>query len=438
MMNVQEAIDYIHSTYQFGSKLGLDNITKLLGYMGNPQDRLKCIHVAGTNGKGSTSTMIYAILNANGYKVGLYTSPYLEVFNERIRINGTNIDDESLAEVTSFVKTHVDRMLEEGDAHPTEFEIVTAIAFEYYARQKVDYVVLEVGLGGRLDSTNVIRRPLVSVITPVDLDHVEYLGDTLAKVAYEKAGIIKENSVCVIHPQAPEAEDVIAARCQALGTRLIVAPCDAAVIQSATLEGTVFRLFDKSFSLKLIGDYQVNNAVVALTTVEALREAYNLDISDNATRDGLSAAIWPGRLEVMAHSPLVMIDGAHNLHGANGLAAAVKRLMPEKRIVAVVGILGDKDISGMLHVMMPLLDTVIATEPDNPRKMSAVGLAQRMASYGKTVMIRPDISEALKLAFEEAGPEDAVLCFGSLYMIGEARTLLRARLWESSQDGLLM
>jgi len=430
-MNVREAIDYIHSTYQFGSKLGLDNITKLLNYMGNPQDRLSYIHVAGTNGKGSTSTMIYSILRAQGYRVGLYTSPYLEVFNERIRINGENIDDQSLAEVVSFVKLHVDRMLNEGCSHPTEFEIVTAVAFEFYARHKVDYVVLEVGLGGRLDSTNVIKKPLVSVITPVDLDHVEYLGDTLAKVAFEKAGIIKPESVCVIHPQAQEAMDVIASRCQELHTRLVVAPCQEARIQSATLEGTVFKLFENAYCLKLIGDYQVNNAVVALTTAEVLREAYDMEISDNAIRDGLAAALWPGRLEVMSQTPLVMIDGAHNFHGASGLAAAVKRLMADRRIVAVVGILGDKDISGMLSVMMPLLDTVIATEPNNPRKMSAEGLAERMAPYGKTVMVRPAITEALDLAFDQVTPgtNDAILCFGSLYMIGEVRTLLRKRLW---------
>lgn len=431
-MNVQEAIAYIHSTYQFGSKLGLDNITQLLRYMGDPQDRLRYIHVAGTNGKGSTSSMIYGILRAQGYKVGLYTSPYLETFNERIRINGANIEDEALAEVVSFVKTHVDRMLEEGFSHPTEFEIVTAVAFEYYARSKVDYVVLEVGLGGRLDSTNVIQKPLVSVITPVDLDHVEYLGDTLDKIAYEKAGIIKPDSVCVVHPQAPEAMEVISGRCQALGTRLVVAPCQEAKIQSSTLAGTVFKLFDSAYELKLIGDYQVNNAVVALTAAEALREAYDIEISDNAIRDGLAAAQWPGRLEVMAHSPLVMIDGAHNLHGAAGLASAVQRLMPEKRIVAVVGILGDKDISGMLATMMPLLDTVIATEPDNPRKMSAQGLGERMAPYGKKVLIEPSIREALSTAFSLAQPEDAVLCFGSLYMIGEARTHLRARLWNET------
>lgn len=430
-MNVREAIDYIHSTYQFGSKLGLDNITTLLSYMDNPQDRLEYIHVAGTNGKGSTSTMIYSILRAQGYKVGLYTSPYLEVFNERIRINGENIDDASLAEVVSFVKIHVDRMLSEGCSHPTEFEIVTAVAFEYYARHKVDYVVLEVGLGGRLDSTNVIKKPLVSVITPVDLDHVEYLGDTLDKVAFEKAGIIKPDSVCVVHPQAPEAMEVIAARCQLLGTRLVVAPVEEASVQSATLEGTVFKLFDNAFCLKLIGDYQINNAVVAMTTAEALREAYDIEISENAVRDGLAAAAWPGRLEVMSHSPLVMIDGAHNFHGASGLAAAVKRLMPNRRIIAVVGILGDKDISGMLSVMMPLLDTVIATEPNNPRKMSAEGLAERMESYGKPVVIKPSISDAVAWAFEQVNPgsDDAVLCFGSLYMIGEVRTLLRKRLW---------
>lgn len=427
MMNVQEAIAYIHNTYQFGSKLGLHNITKLMGYMGDPQDTLKYIHVAGTNGKGSTSSMIHSILKAQGYRVGLYTSPYLETFNERIQINGVNISNEALAEVTSFVKLHVDKMLAEGDAHPTEFEIVTAVAFEYYRREKVDIVVLEVGLGGRLDSTNVIRQPLVSVITPLDLDHVEYLGDTIEKVAFEKAGIIKMNSVCVIHPQKAEAEAVIATRCQGMGTRLILAPCFDAQILESTLEGTQFELFDKHYSLKLIGDYQVRNAVVAISVMEALREVYSLEISDEAISKGLADTSWPGRLEVITRNPCVMIDGAHNLHGAKGLAAAVSHLMQERRIVAVVGILGDKDISGMLAEMMPLLDVVIATEPDNPRKMSADGLAERMSGYEAEIYRRPSIADAIELAFELARPEDVILCFGSLYMIGELRTRLRMR-----------
>ncbi|MDO9592152.1 MAG: folylpolyglutamate synthase/dihydrofolate synthase family protein [Erysipelotrichaceae bacterium] len=428
-MNVQEAIDYIHNTYQFGSKLGLHNITKLLGYLGDPQDTLRYVHVAGTNGKGSTSSMIYSILKAEGYRVGLYTSPYLEVFNERIRIDGQNISDESLAEVATLVKTQVDRMLAEGDAHPTEFEIVTAVAFEYFRQEQVEFVVLEVGLGGRLDSTNVIKKPLVSVITPIDLDHVEYLGDTIGKVAFEKAGIIKANSVCVIHPQVEEAETVIATRCGALGTRLVKAPCHEAKILDSTLEGTRFQLFDQTYSLKLIGDYQVRNAVVALTAVRTLREVYGVPLSDESIQIGLAEAQWPGRLEVMAKEPvLVMIDGAHNLHGASGLSGALRRLLGGRRIVAVVGILGDKDISGMLAEMMPLVHVVIATEPDNPRKMSAEGLADHMSGYDAEIHIRPVIKDALDLAFQLAAPGDAIVCFGSLYMIGQARTLLRQRL----------
>lgn len=424
-MNYNEALEYIHGTYKFGSKLGLDNVSRLLELMGNPEKDLKVIHVAGTNGKGSTSSFISSILMEEGYKVGLYTSPFLEVFNERIRINGENIPNNKLGEITGFVKEQVEKMLEEGLNHPTEFEIVTAVAFEHYKREAVDFVVLEVGMGGRLDSTNVVERPLVSVITPIDLDHTDYLGDTLAKVAFEKAGIIKDNSVAVVHPQEHEVLDVIAKKCDETNTKLVLAPIGSIEILKGDEFGTTFKVFSHEYSISLLGEHQTRNATVAITAINALKENYEIKVSDESIESGLLKAIWPGRMEVMSRKPTVLIDGAHNFHGARGLSTAVRKLFPGRKIIAVVGILGDKDVSGILAEMMPLCHEVIATEPNNPRKMSAAELADKMSGYSKAATVEPNIKEAIDIALKRANTDDVVIFFGSLYMIGDVRGILR-------------
>jgi dihydrofolate synthase / folylpolyglutamate synthase len=425
-MTYNEAIEYIHETYKFGSKLGLENILKLLSLMGDPHKKVKVIHVAGTNGKGSTSSIITKILAEAKLNVGFYSSPYLEVFNERIRLNGENISNEDLAEVTGFTKEAVDKMVAEGYPHPTEFEVVTAIAFEYYMRKAVDVVVLEVGLGGRLDSTNVCDNPLVSVITPIDYDHVDMLGETLAEIAGEKAGIIKQDSICVIHPQLKEAEDVIIKRCAELNTRLVIAPTDMINITKYDEFGSEFTLNDNDYKLGLLGEHQTRNAAVAITVANALRESYEFEISDEDIRNGLMKATWPGRLEVIGRRPTVIIDGAHNLHGAKGLAHAVSTLFNGRKVIAVVGILADKDYKGILDEMMPYSNEVIVTEPNNFRKMPAVELAEAIRAYGKAPMIEPSIKSAIDRSFAIAGPDDVILFFGSLYMIGDARTILKS------------
>lgn len=424
-MNYEEALAFIHDTHKFSIKLGLDNVSHLLRLMGNPQEDLKVIHVAGTNGKGSTSSYINEVLIEAGYKVGLYTSPFLEVFNERMRIGNVNISNEELAEITAFTKACIQQMLEQGLSHPTEFEIVTAIAFEYYKRHQVDFVVLEVGMGGRLDSTNVIKSPLVSVITPVDLDHVEYLGDTVEKVAGEKAGIIKMDCPCVIHPQLPEAQAVIESVAQSHRSRLIVANTAGIEKIHADVTGTLFKSGDRTIRIKMLGEHQTRNAVVAITALDLLVDEGHARISEDALLAGIGKAKWAGRLEVMSESPLVIIDGAHNLHGARGLSQAVRNLLANRKIIAVVGILGDKDISGMLSEMMPLCQQVICTEPDNPRKMTAENLAAQVAAFGIDALVEPSIENAFALARSLAAPEDAIICFGSLYMIGTMRTAIR-------------
>ena len=425
-MNYKEAIEYIHSTYKFGSKLGLDNIRFLLNLMGNPQESTRFIHVAGTNGKGSTSTFLSNILMEEGYMVGLFTSPYLEVFNERIRLNGINIENADLATVTAFVKEQVDKMLALGMPHPTEFEIVTAIAMEFYKRKKVDYVILEVGMGGRLDSTNIIQKPLVSVITPIALDHTDYLGDTLGEIAYEKAGIIKKKSLVVAAPQEDEAIDVITKRSEDLKSELVVADYTRIKNVRQHKNGSTFNITIDEETLEnveihMIGDHQVENASLALTVVSHLNRKYNMIISETSQREGLKKSRWPGRMEMIVDSPMVMIDGAHNLHGAKKLKENIERLFGNVKINAVVGILGDKDVSAILSQMMPLCDKVFVTTPNNPRAMKAEDLYSQVSKLHDNVHLTASLENAVDSAIDEAGEGILTLFFGSLYMIGDVR-----------------
>ncbi|RKD27332.1 dihydrofolate synthase / folylpolyglutamate synthase [Caminicella sporogenes DSM 14501] len=427
-MNYREALDFINSTNKFGSKLGLENIKYLLSLIGNPHNDLKVIHVAGTNGKGSTSSFISHILIEEGYDVGLFISPALEKFTDRIKINGKNISERDLSEITSLIKLKIDLMLSEGKEHPTEFEIVTAIAFEYFKRKKVDYVVLEVGLGGRLDATNAVDNPLVSVITPIDFDHVNYLGDTLEKIAYEKAGIIKRNCPVVIHPQNYEAERVIRKICSDKNSKLYIAPVDLINIKKYDEFGILFdvktdeNIYD-DLKINLMGKHQANNAVVALKTIEVLKNYHNVNISNKSIRNGLFNARWPGRLEILKRSPLVLIDGAHNLHGAKALSSVLKKVFYDKKIIGVIGILEDKDVDGILDKIVPFCREIIITKPDNPRALSLEKLMCKIKKYNKKVMAFENIKDAVNKSLSLADKDSMILYCGSLYMIGKVRKI---------------
>lgn len=427
-MNYEKALEYIHGTYKFGSKLGLDNINYLLDLMDNPHKHLKVIHVAGTNGKGSTSSYINSILIEEGYKTGLFTSPYLEVFTERIKINNMNIPEEDLARVTKYVKDKVEIMLSHGKNHPTEFEIVTAIAFKYFYEMKVDFVVLEVGMGGRLDSTNVIN-PLISVITPIAMDHTDYLGDTIEKIAYEKAGIIKENSFVVSHPQEREAMEVIKRVCNEKKSRLFLVSTETSIIKEYNEFGIVFdiKVFDeiyKDIKIKLLGEHQINNVAVALTTIAVLKKEYYIDIKRSSIYNGLIKCKWPGRMEILKRNPTILIDGAHNTHGAQALRKTIDKIFPCRRIIGVIGILGDKDYKGILSEIIPLCTMVIGTKPNNPRALSLEKLKHEVDNFSVEFLGYDLIRDALGKAIQVAGDDDIILCCGSLYMIGEIRTLI--------------
>ncbi|WP_053956109.1 bifunctional folylpolyglutamate synthase/dihydrofolate synthase [Inediibacterium massiliense] len=428
-MNYQYALEYIHGTYKFGSKLGLENITDLLKLMENPQKNLKVIHVAGTNGKGSTCNFIHSILKEAGYKVGLYTSPYLEEFTERIQINGINIPKKELGDITSFVKEKVDIMVREGKNHPTEFEIVTAIAFEYFKRESVDFLVLEVGMGGRFDATNVVNS-LVSVITSIDYDHMDYLGDTLDKIAYEKAGIIKENSIAVIYPQAVEAMKVIEEVCKKRNTKLIKAPIENIKIINQTEEGQSFEVVIndeiQNIFISMLGDHQIKNSTLALSVIKVLEDEYHISISKKALNEGFRKAIWPGRFEVIRKNPTFVIDGAHNVAGMNALKEGIEKFFKDKNIILGIGILADKD-EKMLDIIIPLANKVVITKPNNPRALEVEKLGKKIEKYKKEIWIKENIKDAVDTSLSIANERDVIVFAGSLYMIGEVRSILKIK-----------
>lgn len=441
MLSYDQALDFIHGLNRFGTKLGLHNITKLLELLGNPHKDMKIIHVAGTNGKGSTCAMIHSILWSAGFKVGLYTSPYLEVFNERMRVNGENISNDDLARLTNIVREKVIYMRENNLGSPTEFEVVTAIGFLYFKEQAVDFLVLEVGMGGRLDATNVVT-PLVSVITPISFDHQQYLGSTLKDIAREKCGIIKQGVPVVTGPQEDEAMAVIEETCEQLKcplTKVINNGADSGPntvsyqFVSGGEKGMNFNLTTPKadypgLEIGLLGRHQLDNAATAVRAVELLSFT-GANIAKEAIYLGLKEVKWPGRLEVMREKPTVLIDGAHNIAGVKTLKTALNEYFSDKKKILVIGILEDKDYEEMLKELIPVADTVICTTPDSPRALSAARLSEAVSNIFQKSHIKvykeEKIEDATKLAFSLTAAEDMIVFAGSLYMIGHVRTLLR-------------
>ena len=361
-MTYAQALAYIHSVCWKGSIPGLSRTRELLTRLGNPQKSLKFVHVAGTNGKGSTAAMLASVLRQAGYHTGLYTSPYLFRFNERMQVDGQDISDELLAEITQEVKPHAEAMAD----HPTEFELVTAIAMVYFARSQCQIVVLEVGMGGELDSTNVIDPPEVAVICNIGLDHTEVLGDTLEKIALAKAGIIKPGCPVALYRSTPSVEAVFQKTCQEVGAELH--PAKFAEIHPISHDFTGQR-FDyagyQGLSLPLLGRHQLNNAAVAITAVECLRSR-GWAISDEALRQGLAKVVWPGRFEVLRRHPDCIVDGGHNPQCLEALAQNVRDYLPGRDITALTGVMADKDYTHMYATMAPLVSRFVTVTPDSP------------------------------------------------------------------------
>ena len=421
-MNAEQAIEYIHSVCWKGSIPGLSRTRNLLDLMENPQDRLKYVHIAGTNGKGSTAAMTASILQKAGYRVGLYTSPYIYRFNERMQINGEPISDNELAEITAWVKPLAQSMEES----PTEFELVSCIAFEYFKRNRCDIVVLEVGMGGAMDSTNVIKAPEVAVITNIGLDHTDVLGKTVEEIALTKSGIFKEGGAAVVYRSSPSVEAVFEEVCAQKNITLTKADFEGLRLISHGLEGQVFDCgARKELQLPLLGDHQLHNAAVVLSVADALI-ARGWEITEENIRDGIREVSWPGRFDIMRKDPLFIIDGGHNPQCIEALVKNIEDYLADKKVIVLTGVLADKDYVEMYQPVMPLVQEFVCITPPSPRKLDASMLAHYLTEAGACATACDSIPEGVRVAMEKAGKDGVVLSFGSLYSIGAIRDALEA------------
>lgn len=419
-MKEKLALEYLEAFNGGGIRLGLDNITLLMARLGNPEDKLQIIHIGGTNGKGSTSAFISNVLKENGYKVGCFNSPYLVTPRENIRINNENINEEDFLNcVTKVIETA--KVLKAEGHEPSYFEIMVGVAFTYFYEKQVDFVVLEVGLGGALDGTNVIKKSLVSVMTKISIDHKDFLGDTLTSIATQKAGIIKENGLVVTGVQEAEAMTVLKKTCEEKKAKLVEADCNAVKVTKLTQDGTTFELNGESYQLGLIGAHQAYNCAIALAVVKELQEK-GVQLEEAKVKKALLETKWEGRFEKIGEKPLFFIDGAHNVDGIMALRDTITALK-KRYTIGIVGILKDKEVDEMLELIAPCFETLIVTTPHNPRAMNAETLGDKIRSYGKEVYETSDIHKAKEKALEVAAlhEESQIIGFGSLYMIGELR-----------------
>lgn len=427
-MRYEEAMKYITEVGNFGSNYGLERTYKLLEYMGNPEKSLKFIHIAGTNGKGSTTSMITEILMGAGYKVGMYTSPFIEEFEERIQINRNNIPKEKLASLMDEVKSAVDKVIEDGYSHPTEFEIITVLMLLYFKKENIDFGVIEVGLGGTLDSTNVIT-PVLQVITSISFDHTNLLGNTLEEIAREKAGIIKSGIPTVIYPQKSEALKVIENKCSEMNSKLYIANCDNFKFENVVNEDRPYQLLkynnEVDILLPLLGEHQITNLSVAMTAIEVLNNINITNILLDSIVKSIKNVKWKGRLEVLSKNPYVVIDGAHNIQGIETLSRNIKKYFKYENLYLILGILADKDVQEMIKVIAPMAKKIYAVTPNSIRAELAEDLKREIIKYNENCEAYDDYKEAYLTAINDANENDFVLASGSLYMIGDMRKIIR-------------
>ena len=434
-MTYTQALDFIHSTCWKGSRPGLERTIDLTARLGNPQNSLKFIHIAGTNGKGSTSAMLAAILQKAGYRVGLYTSPFIIRFNERMRVDGQDIPDHELAEITEFVKPHAEAMADT----PTEFELITAIALVYFARHACDYVVFEVGMGGRLDSTNVISPETVtaSVITGIAMDHTAFLGDTPEKIAAEKAGIIKAgvpvvfggNHAPVGSLPSSKALDTVESCARVIREKAAEVGAPYTETDHSKLANIRADLFGADFDfgerkdlhISLAGLYQPYNTATVLTVIDLLRER-GLTVPEEAIREGLASVKWPARFEILSKDPLIIADGGHNPEGIDAAIESVKTYFKDEKILLLTGVMADKDYDRMVARMGEVASRAFCVRPANDRALDPVKYAESFRAIGIPAEGYATVAEGVRAAAETAKREGrALLCLGSLYMYGEVR-----------------
>ena len=416
----EENEKYLEKLRLIGSRFGTDCEKELLSLLGNPQDKLRFIHVAGTNGKGSFCSMMSSVLQKQGYKVGLYTSPYIVIFNDRIRVNGLPIEEEDINDLFARVRQKADTM----KTPPSSFDFITAAAFLWFFETKCDVVVLEVGLGGRYDSTNVIKNSLLSVITGIAFDHTEILGDTIEKIAWEKAGIIKESCPVLYGGNDEKALNVIKKECEEKHSELTVKNPDSLKILSTTLNGTEFEFDGKKYFIRLLGLYQPANAATVLTAIDILRK-HGFEISETAVRDGFASAVWQARFEKIADDPVVLYDGGHNPQGVRAAAESVKAYFGNKKINLLVGILADKAHGEMVNTLAEIADNVTCIAPPSPRALPAEELAEEFRRAGIRATAADSIENGVKQALSERKP---LLAIGSLYSYNDISENIREAL----------
>ena len=422
-MDYKQALEYINGVSWRTSKPGLERVTELLRRLGNPQVALRYVHVAGTNGKGSISAMLASVLKKAGLTVGLYTSPYVNRFNERMQINGKPIEDNEVAELVAEMKTHADAM----DDHPTEFEMMTAVAFMWFCRRKCDIVVLEVGMGGRLDATNVIACPDCCVIANIGLDHTAVLGGTLEQIAYEKAGIIKEGSPVVMYQQYGEVMEVVRDVCAERNAELTVPDFDDIHPEFDSRDGQVFSYGGEAYAIPLLGEHQLKNAATVLETIGVLRRQ-GWEIEHEAVEAGLYAVSWPARFEIVHSEPWFVVDGGHNPQCAQALRASILEYFPDDKRVLLMGVLRDKDYKGIVNALSPLFDAFVTVTPDTPRALPAAELAELFADTGKEVQVCETVQDGVRTAMDIADELEGMVCAcGSLYICGDIRACFGLR-----------
>ena len=426
-MKYEEAMKYITEVGNFGSNYGLERTYKLLEHLGNPERDLKLIHIAGTNGKGSTTSMITEILMGEGYKVGMYTSPFIEEFEERIQINRNNIPKESLAILMDEIKVAVDKVIEAGYNHPTEFEIITVLMLLYFKKENIDFGVIEVGLGGTLDSTNVIK-PIIQVITSISFDHTNLLGNTLEKIAREKAGIIKRGIPTVIYPQQEEVLKVIKNKCFEMDSELYIANNENLKFKNIVNLDKPYQLLkynnEIDILLPLLGEHQIINLSVAMQAIEVLNNKNIIDISIANIVKSIKNVSWKGRLEVLSNNPYVVIDGAHNIQGIKTLSRNIKKYFKYENLYLILGILADKDVEEMIKIITPMAKKVYSVTPNSIRGELAESLKDEVSKFNKNCKAFDKYEEAYLEALNDASEKDLILASGSLYMIGDMRKII--------------
>lgn len=409
--------------------LGLDATRELMGLLGDPQDKVPTIHIAGTNGKGSTAIMIATILEQAGYKVGLFTSPALVDFNERIQINRQPISDKDLIAVANLVRQRT----AESAIHFTEFELFAAMAWVAFEQANCDIIVLEVGLGGRLDATNIIKKPLITIITKIALDHQIYLGETLGEIATEKAGILKSSVPLILYPQNMEAEQAIIDRAKSLNCPVTHVDLKQLNYELSNSPQQAFEYKNKKYNIQLLEEHQIMNAGVAIETAHLLNEMVGFTVSEFDIQNGLAKTKWPARFEYIQVNPTLIVDGSHNVDGIEQLKKNLLRYFPGRPRIAIIGMLKDKDYEKVLKIILPIFDKVITVAPDTPRALSAAVLATEIESFGAqskdNIVIADDYKDALiksDLMVKSYDDQKAMICaFGSFYYVGYIRRLLQ-------------